>query len=156
MKTGVYQEARRRTQALGAETSMVKYAAMRVEGAGSMNESCAKHPHEVGVALCGRCGAAWCANCLVYAHGPKKPPYCMECAMFAGGVRSAAARPALTRREMKARVKQVAAMSAAAESTATTHVESAEPAADTSPLREIASTDWSAPWWEDRQHTLAD
>ena len=50
-------------------------------------ESCAKHPHEIGVALCGRCGVAWCANCLVYTHGPKKPPFCLECAMFAGGMR---------------------------------------------------------------------
>ena len=67
-----------------------------------MLESCAKHPHELGVALCRRCGGSWCGTCLVYAFGPKKPPFCMGCAMVAGGVRSAADRPAMPRKHVKA------------------------------------------------------
>ena len=59
----------------------------------SMLESCEKHPHEMGVALCRRCGHSWCSTCLVYSFGPKKPPFCMSCAMFAGGVRTNAAAP---------------------------------------------------------------
>ena len=120
-------------------------------------ESCAKHPHERGIALCGRCGDSWCANCLVYTHGQKKPPYCLECAMFAGGVRSTAARPALSRREMKARLKavEVAATdlgSAAIKTAAAASVDLADEVAPIPP----GTTDWSAPWWEDRQPTLAD
>jgi len=129
-------------------------AAMAGHGEGDM-ESCAKHPHEIGVALCGRCGFAWCDACLVFAHGPDKAPLCMECAMFAGGVRSAATRPALSRREMKARVKQVqAAMAAKADPVpASTAAVESEPdvAAPPPPV-----ADWSTPWWEDRQPTLAD
>jgi len=49
-------------------------------------DSCIKHPHEVGVSHCGRCGGSWCGDCLVHPFGPKKPPYCMSCAMFAAGV----------------------------------------------------------------------
>ena len=33
------------------------------------------------------------ARCLVYAFGPKKPPYCMSCAMVAGGVRTSGVAP---------------------------------------------------------------
>src|SRR3546814_8288256 len=76
-------------------------------------ESCEKHPHELGVALCARCGGSWCAHCLVQVRGPRKAPYCIECAMFVGGVRSSATRPALSRRQMKARVKEVAGIAAA-------------------------------------------
>ena len=47
-----------------------------------MLESCSKHPHEMGVALCRRCGHSWCSSCLVYAFGPKKPPFCMITAHF--------------------------------------------------------------------------
>jgi hypothetical protein len=119
-------------------------------------ESCAKHPHEIGVALCGRCGGARCANCLVYAHGPKKPPYCMECAMFAGGVRSAAPRPALTRREMKARIKQVEAAMAAQQARTVEPAAAAVAEAAPEPVLQPAGTDWSSPWWEERQPTLAD
>ena len=53
-----------------------------------MLDSCSKHPHEMGVALCRRCGGSWCSDCLVYSFGPKKPPFCMCCALVAGGVRT--------------------------------------------------------------------
>jgi len=128
-------------------------------------ESCVKHPHERGVALCRRCGASWCADCLVYAFGPKKPPYCMGCAMFAGGVRSAATRPALSRKEMRTRRKEakVAARSGDEPDSAAEEREPVEattaamaaPAPETTPT---PASDWSTPWWEsqDRQPSLAD
>ena len=40
-----------------------------------MLESCYKHNHEKGAALCGRCGLEWCSDCIVYPFGPKKSPY---------------------------------------------------------------------------------
>lgn len=115
-----------------------------------MLDSCGKHPHEMAVALCGRCGGSWCSSCLIYAFGPKKPPYCMSCAMVAGGVRTTAALPAMPRKMLKAQTKAVKAEAKAA----------AKAAKAPEPERELADaygeTDWSTPWWEDRQPTLAD
>jgi len=114
-----------------------------------MLDSCGKHPHEIGIALCRRCGGAWCANCLVYAFGSKKPPYCMSCAMVAGGVRSSAALPAMPRRQLKAQMK---ALRIAAKAAANGEVPAAEAAEAEPEMAEAYSqTDWSTPWWEDRQ-----
>jgi hypothetical protein len=82
----------------------------------------------------------------------------MECAMFAGGVRSSAARPALTRREMKARRKQVEADrpdKADERSPVEPAAAMIEPEAP-APIVSSSQTDWSSPWWEDRQPSLAD
>jgi hypothetical protein len=115
-------------------------------------ESCEKHPHEPGAAICGRCGGAWCTNCLVYAFGTKKPPLCMSCAMFAGGVRSAATRPAMPKKLLKARLK-------AARSGAPTEAAPAPAAVDEPAPADAPS--WETPWWEDdsaasREPTFAD
>jgi hypothetical protein len=82
----------------------------------------------------------------VYSFGPKKPPYCMSCAMVAGGVRTSAALPAMSRKQLKAQMRaQKASAKAAAKAAAEAEPkESAEAAAFT-------ETDWSAPWWEDRE-----
>ena len=123
-----------------------------------MLDSCNKHPHERGIALCRRCGGAWCSTCLVYAFGPKKPPYCMGCAMVAGGVRTSGSLPAMSRKQLKAQMKAVKA-EAKAEALAEAKA-AAEPEASPEVERELAEayrqTDWSTPWWEDRQPTLAD
>lgn len=120
-------------------------------------ESCEKHPHEPGAAICGRCGGAWCTNCLVFAFGSKKPPLCMACAMFAGGVRSAATRPAMPKRELKARLK--AAKAAKADRRDDAPPGGAEvgpaPAAPSGP----EPSSWETPWWEhneSKEPTLAD
>ena len=113
-----------------------------------MLESCSKHPHEQGAALCRRCGHGWCSNCLVYAFGAKKPPFCMSCAMVAGGVKSTSALPPMSKRQLKAQMRAMKAEAkAAAKGTPPVPVEAAEPAADAA----CATTDWSSPWWEDRQ-----
>ena len=117
-----------------------------------MDDCCNKHPHERGVAACRRCGDTWCGNCLVYAFGPKKPPFCMGCAMVAGGVRTAGARPALSRRELKAREKAQRARAKAEAKAA--KASGAGLSEDPQPV--LKETDWSTPWWEDRQPTLAD
>lgn len=119
-------------------------------------DSCGKHPHEPGSAICRRCGGAWCKDCLVYAFGDKKPPFCMSCAMVAGGVRTAGARPAMPRREIKALQKAAKAEAKAAAKAAKesepeeAHVAAAVEAAPPAP----ASTGWETPWWEDRQDRL--
>jgi hypothetical protein len=125
-----------------------------------MLDSCNKHPHEMGVALCRRCGSAWCGSCLVYAFGPKKPPYCMSCAMVAGGVRSAASVPAMPRRQVKAQMRAIKAQAKAEAKAQAKAAAQPEPEISAEAERELAEafsqTDWSSPWWEDRQPTLAD
>jgi hypothetical protein len=125
-----------------------------------MLESCYKHNHEKAAALCGRCGLEWCSDCIVYPFGPKKSPYCMSCAMVAGGVRTSGALPAMPRKELKARMK--AAKLALAGSPQAPAVPEAPSEIDLGPdpEPELAeanhATDWATPWWEDRQPTLAD
>ena len=124
------------------------------ERRGVMFDSCGKHPHEMGVALCGRCGGSWCANCLVYSFGPKKPPYCMSCAMVAGGVQTAAALPAMPRKMLKAQMKAAQGRRRRPRPRPPPRAEVAEPEPSASSAEAAyATTDWSTPWWEDRQPT---
>ena len=55
-----------------------------------MEGRCAKHPFEASENTCRSCGNSFCADCLVYSFGPKKPPFCIACALAAAGVRSTA------------------------------------------------------------------
>ena len=123
-------------------------------------DSCAKHPHETGKAICRRCGDAWCDDCLVYSFGQKKPPFCMSCAMVAGGVRTASTRPALGRREVKALQKaakaEAKAAAKAAKGQSADDREAETVAAMTEARDQHERQQWSQPWWEDRQPTLAD
>ena len=67
-----------------------------------MEGRCEKHPFERMERHCRTCGGEFCADCLVYSYGPKKPPYCVNCALSAAGVRSTAARPQLrSKRDIK-------------------------------------------------------
>ena len=71
-----------------------------------MEGRCEKHPFERMERHCRNCGGEFCADCLVYSYGPKKPPYCVNCALAAAGVRSSAARPQLrSKREIKREMK---------------------------------------------------
>ncbi len=54
-------------------------------------DRCAKHPFEAAVENCRECGHRYCGECLVYSFGPKKPPFCVQCALAAAGVRRGAA-----------------------------------------------------------------
>ena len=67
-----------------------------------MEGRCERHQFDRSVDRCGRCGGEFCATCVVYSFGPKKPPFCLPCAVTAAGVRTKAARvPALSRKERK-------------------------------------------------------
>lgn len=77
-------------------------ASRRPRGTAIMEGRCEKHPFERMERHCRTCGGEFCADCLVYSYGPKKPPYCVNCALSAAGVRSTAARPQLrSKREIK-------------------------------------------------------
>jgi hypothetical protein len=48
---------------------------------------CFKHIFNDAVGACRTCQNCFCEVCLVYAKGPRKPPYCVPCALVASGVR---------------------------------------------------------------------
>src|SRR5438045_7854000 len=65
-------------------------------------DRCVRHPFELAEDGCARCGLLFCGECLVYSFGPKKPPFCIPCAVAAAGVRSTAgSRPAVTGRALR-------------------------------------------------------
>jgi hypothetical protein len=67
-----------------------------------MEGRCERHLFDQAVDLCGHCGQEFCADCLVYSFGAAKPPFCLPCAVQAGGVRAGAGfRPQGGRRERK-------------------------------------------------------
>lgn len=70
-------------------------------GSLSMQGRCDKHLFDPAEDRCGTCGGEFCAECLVYAFGPKKPPFCIPCAVVAAGIRKTAAGATLTRRDAK-------------------------------------------------------
>lgn len=49
---------------------------------------CVRHYEEPINGRCRSCNHPFCSRCLVYAFGPKKPPYCVGCALTASGVRN--------------------------------------------------------------------
>jgi hypothetical protein len=68
---------------------------------------CHVHGFELAENSCRNCAFEFCSECLVYAFGAKKPPYCIACALAASGVRSNAARsPSLTKRQTRAMEKE--------------------------------------------------
>lgn len=72
-----------------------------------METQCVKHQFELAQDICRTCGWEYCSECLVYAFGEDEPPYCVSCALAASGVRSnAAVRPALSKREIRRKVKE--------------------------------------------------
>jgi hypothetical protein len=66
-----------------------------------MAQTCEKHGFELAVGICRRCGLWFCEPCLVFAFGPKKPPFCVACAINAAGVRSTAGFSPRPPREVK-------------------------------------------------------
>ena len=54
--------------------------------------NCDIHAFEMADDTCRSCGRIFCSDCLVYSFGPKKPPFCLNCAIGAAGVRSNASR----------------------------------------------------------------
>ena len=58
-----------------------------------MADNCVKHSFELSKATCRQCHNPYCDECLIYSFGPKKPPYCVTCALNAAGVRRSGATP---------------------------------------------------------------
>ena len=72
-----------------------------------MQGRCEKHLFEGAEDRCGKCGYEFCGECLVYAFGAKKPPFCIPCAVAAAGIRSnAGIKPMADARELKALRKE--------------------------------------------------
>jgi hypothetical protein len=67
-----------------------------------MQGRCDKHLFEGAEDRCGKCGYEFCGECLVYSFGPKKPPFCIPCAVAAAGIRTnAGIRPMADQRQLK-------------------------------------------------------
>jgi hypothetical protein len=100
-----------------------------------MADSCTRHQFEAADDFCRTCGGGFCSECLVYSFGRNQPPFCLNCALAAAGVRSNAARqPTMSRREMRARTKE--------RRKADKEARKVEVAVAASPVVEI---DWSVP-----------
>ena len=121
---------------------------------------CREHSFERAVDLCRRCGGEFCELCVVHPFGPKKP-FCKECAMVQGGVRSFTTRPALPNRVIRKRVKAFEKRDAAdvpgraetpevvdpvlADWLETAEIEKATPVADVAPPPAPVPVDTQAP-----------
>lgn len=71
-----------------------------------MDDRCTRHQFEAAVDSCRTCGSGFCRECLVYSFGPERPPFCLDCALTAAGVRATAARtPTVSKRELRQRAK---------------------------------------------------
>jgi hypothetical protein len=80
---------------------------------------CIRHTFELADAHCRSCGNEFCNECLVYAFGTSKPPYCVACALAAAGVRSnAGLPPKVSRRESRRREKEMKRANKAAKQSA--------------------------------------
>jgi hypothetical protein len=70
---------------------------------------CIKHNFDDVVGACRVCGNEFCRQCLVWPHGPKKPPLCVECALAKAGVRTAnAQKSVIQRRTQDAQIRAAA------------------------------------------------
>ncbi|MCU0267858.1 MAG: hypothetical protein MUF83_04340 [Acidimicrobiales bacterium] len=71
-----------------------------------MDGRCTRHQFEQAEGTCRNCGFEFCSECLVFAFGPDKPPYCIPCALAASGVRANTSQPRMSRREVRRRDKE--------------------------------------------------
>jgi len=49
--------------------------------------ACEKHPFDEAAGTCRTCKRHWCRDCLVYSFGPRKAPFCVNCALVVAGIR---------------------------------------------------------------------
>jgi hypothetical protein len=119
--------------------------------------SCTKHQSEHAVGSCRRCADEWCTACLVYTYGPDKPPYCVSCAMVAAGVRTSGARPAVTRRQLKAQAKAQRKAEKLAAKAATNGPSGDDQGSNGGDGEGSGGSgiDWSSPWWEKDDERIA-
>jgi hypothetical protein len=111
-----------------------------------MAEICNRHSFEYAENVCCKCGLAFCHDCLVYPRGPKKPPFCLNCAISAAGVRSSARTPSnLSRREVKRRVREAKGMHQAQAQTHA-HADVALPPSDERDFELTSKTSFNRGW----------
>jgi hypothetical protein len=107
--------------------------------------SCTKHPFDAVAGMCGRCAYEFCRECLVFTHGPAKPPHCIPCALVLAGVKTNGGNaPRLPKKELRAELKaQKQALKAAARSDATVGPPPEPPQGNRSPV-DFPDLDWAA------------
>jgi hypothetical protein len=68
---------------------------------------CARHEFEAAYDVCEHCALGFCALCLVYPRGDRKPPLCQRCALALSGVRKGLQVPAAPRKVFRQRRREV-------------------------------------------------
>ncbi len=71
--------------------SPAKVVDLRRSGVESMD--CRTHGDAAAVALCHRCGSAFCAHCILRSEVTRDQPLCTECALNVSGVHHKRAQP---------------------------------------------------------------
>ncbi len=65
---------------------------------------CRNHSFDFAESVCRRCGLEFCDDCVVRPFGKSKP-FCKDCAMVLGGVKTHGIRPPMTSKQIRSRVK---------------------------------------------------
>jgi hypothetical protein len=111
-----------------------------------MADNCTKHTFDVAHTVCRQCGQPFCTTCLVYAFGPKKPPFCVKCAIGASGVRSnAAPRPVHSKQQVRQMQKDAARAAKAAAAAAANPAPGTPPAYNRARMAGTAAATGTSP-----------
>ena len=111
---------------------------------------CERHTFEHVVDYCGMCGLAFCADCLIYSHGPKKAPYCHRCALVAGGIKNTRM-PGVSKKELRRQQKERKRRLRKADTATPEHQVPIEADLDWSKLNEEEPPPERAPGFEEEQ-----
>jgi hypothetical protein len=74
-----------------------------------LSMQCTNNPFERAIDVCDECGLPFSKVFFVYPKGDRRPPFCRACAISLGGVRHAARRPRMPKKEVRRRREEVQA-----------------------------------------------
>ncbi len=72
-----------------------------------LSMQCTNNPFERAIDVCDECGLPFSREFLVYPKGDRRPPFCKACAIAMSGVRHAARRPRMPKKEVRRRREEV-------------------------------------------------
>ncbi len=72
-----------------------------------LSMQCTNNPFERAIDVCDECGLPFSNEFLVFPLGNRRPPFCRACAIALSGVRHAARRPRMNKKEVKRRRQEV-------------------------------------------------
>ena len=72
-----------------------------------LSMQCTNNPFERAIDVCDECGLPFSREFLVFPLGDRRPPFCKACAIAMSGVRHAARRPRMPKKEVRRRREEV-------------------------------------------------